>query len=613
MDEILVSGGRTPVAVDETGRAFTVVTGEQLEAQGVRYVADALRRVPGVAVSRTGSFGGFTQVRLRGAEANQVLVLIDGLEVSSVSGGEFDFGGLQVAGIERIEVIRGPQSALYGSNAAAGVISIITRRGMRGEMRWDGAVEGGSDGTALARGTVSGGGEDWDGALTAALRRTDGFNVATGTGDREGEMDGDRNLSLFGRANWDVTDDIRLGGSVFFADRESDFDAQLFPFPADETSGLVVDSDSVNDARDLAIGVFGRYEMLDDALVHELRFEYSESRSDTLEDGETAFSSEGRRFKGVAQSSYSFDFGPVSNLVTAAVEIEEEVNEASTGDQTRTLVGLVGEYRVSPFAGADLQVGLRQDFNDAFEDAFTYSIGASYTYALTATRFHGSVGRGVVNPTFFEQFGFSPGQFIGNPDLVPERTFQWDIGVEQTLLDGRLVFDATYFRGRVTDEIVPGFDVDAGLPTSVNAFGESPRQGVELQMSANPIDPLTLIASYTYTLSEEGSTDLQEVRRPRHAAGFDAIYRFAADRATVGLGVTYSGDQRDLDFGAGTFPAPLITLDSFVLVSLQGSYDVTDNLAVFARVENATNSDYQEVLNFETQGVAGFAGLRLSF
>ncbi|MEM8792497.1 MAG: TonB-dependent receptor [Pseudomonadota bacterium] len=613
MDEILVTGGLRPISTSETGRAFTVITGEQLEERGTRYVADALRQVPGLAVSRTGSFGGFTQVRVRGAEANQVLVLIDGVEVSPAATGELDFGSLIVADIERIEVIRGPQSALFGSNASAGVIQIITRRGARNDLSFGGTFEGGSDATALASGHVSGGGETWDGALSLSFRRTDGFNVATGTDDREGEEDGDRNITFNAKGNLDITEDLAVGGTFRLVDRESDFDDQLFPLVPDATTGLVVDSDSVNDARDLSLSVFGRYEMLDDALVHELRFEFADSVSDTEVDGITVFSSEGQRFTGSAQSSYAFGLGPAENLFTAALEVEEEINEASTGDQTRTLIGLIGDYQGTFYEDFALQAGIRYDINDEFENALTYSIGASYTHSPTGTRLHGSVGRGVVNPTFTEQFGFVPGSFIGNPDLEPEETFQWDIGVEQSLFDDRLILDATYFRGNVNEEIVGSFDQAALLPTSVNAPGESPRQGVELQMTATPIDPLTLIASYTYTLAEEGSTDLQEVRRPRHMASFDALYRFLDDRARLNFGVTYTGDQRDSDFTAGTFPAPLTTLDDFILLSIQGSYQATDNVELFARVENATNADYQEVLNFETQGVAGFAGLRVQF
>lgn len=614
LDEILVTGGRTPIGVDQTGRAHSVITGEQLEAQGTRYVADALRQVPGLAVSRTGSFGGLTQIRVRGAEGNQVLVLVDGLEIAPAGNGEVDFGSLVVSDIERIEVLRGPQSALFGSNAAAGVISIITKRGERGDVSFSGTVEGGSDGTALLSANVAGGGETWDAAFGARLRRTDGFNVATGTGDREGEMDGDRNLTVTGRGSWDVTPDLTVGANLFVVDRKSETDDQLFPFPADETTGLVVDSDDVTDATDIAVGAFGRYEMLGDALVHEISLGYTHNSSDSISDGVLSFGTESRRLKAGYQASYAFETGDVGHLVTGLVELEDEQNEASSGfDQTRTLLGVGGEYRID-VGPAALQASLRNDFNDAFEDALTFSVSGSYRIEETDTRLRGSVGRGVTNPSFFEQFGFSPDFFIGNPDLIPERTFQWDVGVDQTLLDGRLILGATYFRGRVTDEIVSGFNADAGLSTSVNATGESPRQGVELSVTAFPIDTLAITGSYTYTLAEEGSTGRQEVRRARHLASLDATYAFLGGRATLNGNLAYNGDQRDLDFSDGFFAVqPLVTLDSFVLLSVQGSYAVTESIDLYARVENATDADYQEVFQFETQGIAGFAGLRVRF
>lgn len=599
MDELLVTGGRTPIGVNETGRAHTVITGEQLEARGTRYLADALRQVPGLAVSRTGSFGGFTQIRVRGAEANQVLVLVDGLEIAPAGGGEVDFGSLLVTDIERVEVLRGPQSALFGSNAAAGVISIITRRGERGEVSTRGAVEGGSDGTALVSGTIAGGGATWDAALGARFRRTDGFNIATGTDDRDGEKDGDRNITLTGRASLDVTEDLSFSANLFFVDRESDFDDQI--------AGIVIDADNVTDATDIAVGASVGYEMLDDALVNQLTFGFTRNTSDSLSDGALSFGSESLRFKVGNQLSLAFQTGEIDHLLTGIVEFENEQNETSLDvDESRTLFGLGGEYRIA-YGPAALQTSLRNDFNDEFEDALTFSVSGAYSIAATATRLHGSVGRGIVNPTFGEQFGFFPGTFIGNPDLIPERSFQWDLGVEQTLFDGQLIVDATYFRGQLTDEIIGGFDDEAGLPTSVNAEGESPRQGVELSLTAFPIDGLTVTGSYTYTLAEQEG--VQEVRRPRHLGSIDATYRFLEGRATLNGNLVFNGDQLDTDFSDFS----VASLDSFVLVSVQGSYAVTENLEVYARVENATNSDYQEVLNFETQGVAGFAGLRVSF
>ncbi|MEO1609964.1 MAG: TonB-dependent receptor, partial [Pseudomonadota bacterium] len=525
-----------------------------------------------------------------------------------------DFGSLVVSDIERIEVLRGPQSALFGSNAAAGVISIVTKQGRRNGSSATAQIEGGTDGTKLLSTGVSGGGEVWDVALGAKFRQTDGFNVATGTSDGEGERDGDRNFTFTGRANLDVTPALSFGANFFIVDRESDFDDQLFPFPPDETTGLVVDSDDVNDATDIAMGVFARYKMLGDALVHKVSFNYTRNSSDSFSDGELSFGSDSERFKAGYQASYAFQTGKIGHSITGLVELEEEKNDTSSGfDETRTLYGVGGEYRIN-YGPAALQASLRKDFNDAFDDAVTYSISGSYNIETTGTRLHSSVGRGVTNPTFFEQFGFSPNFFIGNPDLIPERTFQWDIGVEQTLIEGGLIVGVTYFRGEVTDEIVSGFNADAGLTTSVNAEGESPRQGVEVSLKAFPMENLAITASYTYTDAEEGSTGREEVRRASHLASLDATYTLLDGRARLNGNLTYNGEQGDFDFRDGFFTVqPIVTLDSFFLLSVQGSYEVTDGMEFYARVENALDTDYEEVLDYETQGIAGFAGMRVRF
>lgn len=591
-----------------------------MERRGTRYVADALRTVPGVAVSRTGTLGGLTQIRLRGADSNQILVLIDGVEVSSVADGEFDFGSLLATDIEKIEVIRGPQSSFFGSNAAAGVISIVTKRAARGEATVRFTGETGTDGTLFGSAGLAAGGETWDIDLSAAIRNVEGHDIST-VGN--GEKDGDLNATVNLKANLDVTPDLRVGGTFRVTDRESDGDG--FGFAGDE-QGLTVNNDDTSEQTQIFVSSFLRFEALDDALVNTLRLEYTDSERSNLQNGLETFRTEGSRLHASGQSSYAFATGgAATHVVTGAVEYEREVNIAQTRDfatfppavidedeQVRETVALIGEYRLNLFRDFDLQVGARQDFNDAFEDAFTYSVAASYKLAATGTRFHGSVGRGVTNPTFIEQFGFFPSSFIGNELLEPERTFSWDIGAEQTLLNGRLVADLTYFRARVEDEIVGGFNVDAGLPTSVNAPGQSEREGLELALSALPIEGVSVGATYTYTLSQD-SADVFEVRVPRHAASMDATYAFLGGRASVTAGVSYQGDRRDLDFTTGAFPAPQTVLDDYVLLSFAGQYRVNENVELFARVENATNSDYEEVFTFSTPGIEAFAGVRIRY
>lgn len=598
-EEVLISGGLTPVSIGETGRAYTIITGEQLRARGTRYVADALRQVPGLAVSRTGGFGGLTQIRVRGNEGNQVLVLVDGLEISTAAEGEVDFGSLSVTDIERIEVIRGPQSALFGSNAAAGVIQIFTRRGRRDSMAFRGQVEGGSDGTALLGLNLSGGGETWDAAFGAQIRHTDGFNVATGTGDREGEMDGDRKLTLTGRANWDVTPELSLGANVFFVDRESEFDNQV--------GGVVVDANNTNNAKDFAIGLFGEYEMFGGAFVNKVNLDFTQNTSDSL--GGFTFLTDSRRIKAGYQGSLTFKTGEVEHTAIVLTEVEEERNRTNLGvDETRTLIGFGGEYRVI-FGPIAIQSSARYDIVDEFENALTFAVSGSYDFDATGTRLHGSVGRGITNPTFSEQFGFF-GTFVGNPNLIPERIFMWDVGVEQAFFDDRVILDITYFQGKATNEI-GSVAIAPGVSTPVNATGESPRKGVELSLTALPMENLAITGSYTYTLARDAGSGRAEVRRPRHLASLDATYTFLEGRATLNGNVIYNGAQFDNDFA--TFPATPTRLDSFVLVGVQGSYEFTPEAEVYLRIENATNADYQEVLNFETQGLAGFAGLRLAF
>ena len=210
LDEVLVTAGRTPAPTQSVGRAYTILEGDRLEADQVRDVADALRRVPGLAVSSTGTFGGLTQLRVRGSEGNHVLVLIDGVEASETSTGEFDFGTLLAAEVERIEVLRGPQSAFFGSNALAGVVNIITKGGQRNSRAADVTVEGGSFGTGYGAASLRGGGTRWDGAVSVAGRSTDGFNLS----DFGSEDDGSRNATLNAKGNFDLTESLTLDGNL---------------------------------------------------------------------------------------------------------------------------------------------------------------------------------------------------------------------------------------------------------------------------------------------------------------------------------------------------------------------------------------------------------------
>ena len=271
---------------------------------------------------------------------------------------------------------------------------------------------------------------------------------------------------------------------------------------------------------------------------------------------------------------------------------------------------MVGEYRLQAFERLFLSGSLRYDDFEEFEDATTFRLTSSFDIPETGSRLHASYGTGIKAPTFFELFGFNPGTFIGNPNLEPERSEGWDVGIEQQFFDGRVVGDVTYFQADLFDEIRSD-SVGAGFTTPINLSGESKRNGVETSLRVVPFDGLTLTGSYTYLRTSEPE-GLSEIRRPRHMASFNANWSFLDERANVNLGVDYAGETDDLEFASLT-NRRRVRLDDYALVSLAGRYEPIEGVEVFGRIENALNQNYEEVFGFETPGRAVFVGARVSF
>ncbi len=616
LPEILVSGGLTPIRASVIGRAVTVVTAEEIADRGIRYAADALRTVPGVAVSRTGSFGGLTQVRLRGAEANHTRVFIDGIDVSAPDSGEFDFSGLLADDIERIEVLRGPQSSLFGANALGGVISIVTKQATREGVELGGALDGATDetkgGLAFARARS----ELAALSLSVAARDTGGFDVS----DTNGKDDGDQNVTLNLRGDIFPADWLTAGGSLRFVDRDSDYDQ--FNFGAPDRAGLVTDANLVTSRTEIFGSLYADAGAFDGRLEHGPFFSYTRANAKNKTDGTTDADSTSERVLFRYRATVAIDAPTIdtaNHTLTVAAEGQRETFENNDADlvfdpsqldrQSRNLLGLVGEYRAALFDALDLQLSLRHDFNDDFEDETTYAAAASYTIAPTGTRLHGSIGTGVQNPTMFEQFGFIPGQFNPNPDLKPEKSFGWDLGVEQRFLGDRVIIDLTYFNQDLDDEIVTLFPAPDFIGTPTNEDGKSDRQGIELTSTFRPIDPLTLGLAYTY-LDAEDPDGGQEVRRPRHTLGFDATLSFLDDRARVTVDGRYVRDNEDLDFRAPFAAGNRVRLNNYTLVNVTASYAVTDTFQLFGGVRNLLDEEYEEVFGYATEGVTGFAGVR---
>ena len=607
LDAIVVRDGLTDVELKKSGRAITVITGDQIEKNQIRFVSDALRLVPGVSVSRTGANGGLTQVRMRGAEGNHVLVMIDGVEANDDGQGEFDFGSLIADDIERIEVLRGPQSTFWGANAMAGVINIITKRGERGAPVSTARTEIGTDGTLMGALSTRGGGEDYDYSLAGALRRSSGFNIS----DLGNEDDGDRNGTLNGKFTIDLSPETSIDGTLRHVNRRTDTD------PQDYDTAKTYDANDYSKSREFYGSVGITNEALDGALTQKARFSgndiYRFNRTEATGDSWN----DGNRYNATYHVSYRFDDleGQVHQLA-GGYEWQRETFSPSHLTQTfaRNSHSLIGEYRGEFLDQFYLNGGLRQDWNDAFDDAVTWTLSGAWQIPDLDTRLHASVGTAVTNPTFYEQFGYFPGRFIGNPNLKPEESLGWDIGVEKSFFDGGLVVDVTYFNQNLESEIATVYN-SSFLATPVNRSGESKRQGVEVSATIDFFNGLTSTASYTYVDATEqtnaGGPRLQEVRRPRHSGSIDAAYVFYDDRARVFAEAVFNGKMQDVVFA--TFLPPRVALAGYTLVNVGGSFKVNDTVEVFGRIDNLFDRDYEEVYGFNTPGITAFAGLKATF
>jgi vitamin B12 transporter len=616
--EVVVTANRVLTPAQQVGSAITVVTEEQLEERQQQTVADALRDVPGVSVTRGGGLGSVTEVRLRGAETDHTLVLIDGIRANDPAfASVFDFGHLLTGDVERIEILRGPQSALWGSDAIGGVVNIITKRG-RGPLTADARVEVGRYDTRQLVANVSGGGDNYDFAFSGTRLETDGFSTAPG-GD---ENDGYDNTTASFTGGLKPTRDLRFDLVLRNTSTSKDTDRQVFDFPPEPDFGKLVDADLVSETDQSFGRLQGKLTTLEGLWDHTAGIMLTDTDNKNKEDGKRTSKNSGKLRKVFYQSDLFFDtpeFGAGEHTFTFALEhVHEEFKQRGATpeaprnqNQHMTNKSAIAELKSGFLGSLFLTAALRYDNNELFKNSTTYRLTGSYLFERSGSRLHASYGEGVKNPSFLQLFGFFPDSFQGNPDLKPEEAKGWDAGFEQTFLDGGAVFDLTYFDVDLTDEIVDVFSV---FPFTVeNADGKSSRRGVELTLSAGITDALRLAASYTYTDAKDANGD-RELRRPKNTGSVNLNYRFAEDRGNVNLGASYVGKRRDNDFAdydPVTLAPTVIELDSYTLVNIAASYQFNPHLRVFGRIENLLDENYEEVVGFATPGRAAYVGLRL--
>ena len=599
LPETVVTATRTKTPIRQIGSAITVVTGEELERRQVRFVSDGLRQVPGVAVNKTSGFGSSTDVRLRGAEANQTLVLIDGVKVNDPAlSSQFNFGNLLTSDIDRIEVLRGPQSVLYGSDAIGGVVNVITKRG-EADPTVRASAEYGSFDTFLSSANLSGGSKAYDYSIGGSFLDTDGISSAAESNGNT-EKDGNRNKTVQGRFGVRPSDAVELNFSGRWQRARVDTDA--FTTIAEDDASFTNSTERFGRAE-------AKFFLLDKRWEHIFAGSLFDNKLESDGGAFGASSTHGDRQTLQYQTNFSVDTPAVADAAhTFSFGIDDDqervrTNSAfSTVDQTLKTTSVYGLYQIGLWDRLFLTGGGRHDSNDFFADSTTYRGTAALLFPETNSKLHASGGSAVKNPTVFELFGFAS-NFVGNPDLRPESSVGFDVGLEQSFLGGKLVGDVTYFHNRI-DDLILGFG-----NTAVNQEGATKIHGIELSGHAEVMDGLTLGASYTWMTTRDADGN-ELVRRPKHAASVTANYAFLEKkRANINVALIFNGQQKDVAFG----PTRQVVLDDYLLLNVAGSYRINDYVEVFARGENLLDQEYQEVFSFGTPGIAAFGGLRIRF
>ena len=557
---------------------------------------DVLRRLPNLAVSQSGSFGGITQVRLRGSEANHTLVLIDGIEVNDpANGSEYNFTHLATFAASAIEFLPGAQSALWGSDALAGVIHLSTAPtgAVRSLSFEGGSFDGYRAGVQLAdrseRGYYN---------LAAFAADTEGVNISR-NGD---ERDGYEHLSWQAGGGW-AGDGWRLDALLRQSRTESEYDPSSF------IDFLPTDGGGLAKHDELLAGLTAELE--GERWRQQFKLNHlTTDNPDRSASGE-ATATEGKRFKAAYSAGYRLS--PAHEML-AFVEheaewFEQEGAASPFGDpnQKQKLNATSAGLEYIGRAGERLawSASLRQDGNSDFDDVLTHRIALRYRAAGNADLWL-NYGKGIKNPSFFERFGYTPDNFIGNPDLKPESNQHLSLGARANL--GSATLGLTLFRDRLKNEI-NGFYFDPALGgfTAVNQDGKSKRQGAELT-AATQFGDVQLSAGWGYVDAKEAD-DSREIRRPKHSGHLSAAY----ERGPWRLHAAAHLVGRQQDFSFATFPAQQVRLEGYQLLRAAAAFQVTANIELSLRLENLLDEDYEDVLGYQTPGRAAYFGVRLGW
>lgn len=604
LSDVLVTATKYPTEVQNISSSYSIIDKSVIQRSNSSTVLQLLREVPGISIAQQGGLGKLNSLFMRGANANHTLVLIDGVEVNDPSSpsNAFDLSNLQTANIERIEIVRGPQSTLYGSDALAGIINIFTEQGSDIN-KISLQTEGGSNSYYRGSGQFSGNYSLFNYSINFARLSTEGISAAN---EKYGntERDGYTNNSFSSFLSAQLLDNLKLSLNYRFTDTSTDLD-QGTQFGDDPNYTYDIEENIFNAAIN--------YNLLDNKWKQKLSGSVLRRISKSIDEPDDNNPGSTTNFTNATRTKFEWlnnlTFIPY-NVITVGLETElEKANteyismsewgpfESVFPSQEMRTNSVFLQNQLILNGGFSAIAGIRFDDNEKFGSHSTYKLGAAYFFDKTNTKLKANYGTGFKAPSLF--YLFDPA--FGNPDLKPEENSGWDLGFEQYFFGSGFSFGATYFSMKF--ENMFGFDQNF---VTIN-INEAQTKGIESFVtfqSNNFYAHLT----YTYTdavdLSNESESKL--IRRPKDKLTLSLSYN-PIEKLNLNTSIRHIGERGDEDFSV--FPSARVKLESYTIVDFSVNYKLLSSMRLFGRVENLFDADYEEVIFYGTLGRSFYAGL----
>ncbi len=609
LEEITVTANRVETPALEVANTVTVITKEEIQKSARSSLVEILREAPGIYIAEQGGPGRLSSIFMRGANTNYTLVLIDGVEVNDPSSpnGAFDLSSVPLSSVERIEIVREPQSTLYGSDALAGIVNIITNQGGKEEYSFN--FESGSEKFIKAHASASGKLGSLNYFIGYSRLQNEGISAIS---EKYGakELDGFSNNNVQANLNYIISQNFAASLNYRYTYHKTELDR----------SGKNGDDPNYNyNAEDQLAnlkfnGSFweGKYK-LEFSAGYLKHIAHSKNLPDKVNPASSSAYNNASKLKFSLVNNLRII---ENNLITFGIETEEEkantdyysvsawgpFNSFFEPSKART-TGVFLQDRFT-FSNLFITAGARYDDHNKFGSVSTYRIAPAYYITATSTKLKATYATGFKAPSLFNLFDPS----YGNPNLKPEKSKGYDFGVEQFLLDGNMSVEAVYFQNDFTDLI----DFDENFkPVNIS---KAATNGFEINLEYSITNLFDARLSYTYTKAADkrkgANEDEQLIRRPKDKVALSLSY-YPSNLFSLSASIRYIGKRYDNDFTA--FPAERVELKEYSLVDLIASYQIFDNLRLYIKADNIFNADYEEVLYYGTLGRSIYAGVNISY